>query len=240
MITTNFNKKTGHKLLQGIVDEIFGKGAATVDRAPLNKVTTQLQSADAIEFVKFLKARLGRLKEFTEGTSIYMKVLKTLELMGYPEIGEMEYAKLAAWEILEPWFCLNYATMILPTGKKYPEETMLDTFASIAPNDESGVIVMVNSPWSCNEKDVMNDTDYFSDIAHRMFYECDEDVSEHVIGIVVINEDWNRGCCTCHAYWNSNSLDACDELQKKALKDVVNYGDEVGEFCEVENVRCGM
>lgn len=42
MITQKFNKKPGHKHLQDVVDEVFGKGAAKVGRAPLNKVTAQL------------------------------------------------------------------------------------------------------------------------------------------------------------------------------------------------------
>ena len=128
MITQKFNKKPGHKHLQDVVDKVFGKGAAKVGRAPLNKVTAQLQHADADEFETFLKERLERMKEYTEDTSIYPKLLRTLELMSFPVIGEREYSKLAAWEVLEPWSRFKYGTMILATEEELPELPMLKMF----------------------------------------------------------------------------------------------------------------
>lgn len=100
MISTKFNKKPGHKHLQDVVDEIFGEGAAKVGRAPLNRVTAQLQSANAAEFVTFFKERLERMKEYTEDTSLYPKVLRTLELTSFPVVGEREYSKLAAAHVM--------------------------------------------------------------------------------------------------------------------------------------------
>lgn len=233
MITKKSNKKPGHKYLQDVVDQIFGKGAAKVGRAPLNKVTAQLQSADADEFVTFLKERLERMKEDTEDTTIYPKLLRTLELMAYPMIGEREYSKLAAWEILEPWCRFKYGTMVLATDEELPEQPMLKMFAALTEDDDTGVLVLVNSPWNDRKQDF--GPEEFCEIAHRVFFEWDEEVTERITGIVIIDEDWENGSCTCHAYWNPNSVEADDENLKQALKNVVEYGDELGEFEDYED-----
>lgn len=228
MITTKLNKKPGHKHLQDVVDEVFGKGAAKVGRAPLNKVTAQLQSADADEFETFLQERLECMKEYTEDTSIYPKVLRTLELMSFPVVGEREYSKLAAWEILEPWCRFKYGTMILATDEVLPELPMLKMFTDLTEDDDAGVLVLVNAPWDDRKEDF--GTEEFCELAHRVFFDWDDEVTERITGIVIIDEDWGTGSCTCHAYWNPNSVESEDEDLKQALKDVVEYGDELGEF----------
>ena len=228
MITTKFNKKPGHKHLQDVADEVFGEGAAKVGRAPLNKVTAQLQSADGDEFETFFKERLERMKGYTEDTILYPKVLRTLELMAYPVVGEREYAKLAAWEILEPWCRFNYGTMILATEKEFPELPMMKMFAEHTEDDETGVLVLVNSPWNCRKEDF--GIGECCEMAFRVFYNWDDEVTERITGIVIIDEDWENSTCTCHAYWNPNSVEADNEELKQALKDVVEYGDELGVF----------
>lgn len=228
MITTKLNKKPGHKHLQDVVDEVFGEGAAKVGRAPLNKVTAQLQRADADEFVTFLKERLERMKEYTEDTLLYPKLLRTLELMSYPVVGEREYSKLAAWEILEPWCRFKYSTMILATEEILPELPMMKMFAGLTEDDDAGVLVLVNAPWDDRKEDF--GPEEFDELARRVFLEWDDEVTERITGIVIIDEDWETSTCTCHAYWNPNSVEADDDNLKQALKDVAEYGDDLGEF----------
>lgn len=67
-----------------------------------------------------------------------------------------------------------------------------------------------------------------------MFFHWDDEVTKCVTGIVIIDENWEAGSCTCHAYWNPNSVEAYSEELKKALKDVIEYGDELGEFEDFE------
>lgn len=228
MITQKLNKKPGHKHLQDVVDQVFGEGAAKVGRAPLNKVTAQLQSADADEFVTFLKERLERMKENTEDTTLYPKLFRTLELMAYPVVGEREYSKLAAWDILEPWSRFKYGTMILATEEELPELPILKMFADLTEEDEAGALVLVNAPWKDRKEDF--GPEEFCELARRVFFVWDVEVTERITGIVIIDEDWENGSCTCHAYWNPNSVEADDENLKQALKEVVEYGDELGEF----------
>ena len=70
----------------------------------------------------------------------------------------------------------------------------------------------------------------FCEMAFRVFYNWDDEVTERITGIVIIDEDWENSTCTCHAYWNPNSVEADNEELKQALKDVVEFGDELGVF----------
>ena len=273
-----FWKATPYALFQKMCDEVFGEGVVKIPRAPMNAVTAPLRFVDQFEEYKcILKDRLERLHEGWTGLTVHAKVMKSVMRLVFPEAGEREYAKLAAWDLLEPWSRFKYGTMLLETDAEKSEELAMMTdlcgydpewlaeqtqylvlkdFAVNAPEDETGVVVLVRTAWMSPKNEAFRyvDEQYFRELARCTFEACKYDdtpmsdiaedyegeetvgeVSRRLEGIVIIDELAVENGCVVHAYYNPYNENEDGEEVKDALKDAVEYGDERGDFEDFEN-----
>lgn len=85
---------------QKVCDEVFGKGKVTIAPAEPNYAITPFAFVEEYGYLRTrLVERLKRLKVRFEGSHHYSALLKQVELLADPKMGDKAYATLAAWDL---------------------------------------------------------------------------------------------------------------------------------------------